>query len=144
MQDKSKVGMVPFDLDVAVDFVKSVGGEPGEVAEGVADRTPQLPMCDALGDTPDRFEILDALHTMKESCSGSDEVTTNMIKHAGKRMLRQIVLTVQRCWTTDPLDWDDLMKKGIGVMLFKKGDRLKPENYRTIMLLSIISRLISK
>eukprot|EP00972_Heterocapsa_arctica_P060464 8916694-Heterocapsa_arctica.AAC.1 len=67
-----------------------------------------------------------------------------MIKHAGKRMLRQIVLTVQRCWTTDPLDWDVLMKKGIGVMLFKKGDRLKPENYRTIMLLSIISRLISK
>eukprot|EP00972_Heterocapsa_arctica_P043586 6435953-Heterocapsa_arctica.AAC.1 len=53
MQDKSKVGMVPFDLDVAVDFVKSVGGEPGEVADGVADRTPQLPMCDALGDTPD-------------------------------------------------------------------------------------------
>ena len=56
------------------------------------------------------------------------------------------VVLCKQCdlWSSDPSEWDDIAHEVEGVMLFKKGDRSNPSNYRCVQLIDVISRLLAK
>ena len=47
-------------------------------------------------------------------------------------------------WKSPEDQWEEIIKAGLGVMLFKSGDKKSLENYRCIVLLSMLSRLLGK
>lgn len=112
--------------------------------EMVADAVAQRPIDASLGFLPTRQEFRRALSALRESSPGKDAVTSIMLRFSGVRAQEQLYRLVCQCWTSDGSSWDSLLTTGLGVMLFKTGDKNSLDNYRCIVLLSMMSRLIGK
>ena len=48
------------------------------------------------------------------------------------------------CGARTPADWEKSVHEGIGIYLHKKGPRNKLDNYRCIMIVSVLSRLVAR
>ena len=47
-------------------------------------------------------------------------------------------------WNTSATLWEEPLKVGVIIPLFKKGDKSDPNNYRGICLLPILSRVLGR
>ena len=99
---------------------------------------------DRLNETPNREEILKAIEEIKESAPGEDEVRIGYIKMACNEVREKIIELVQKMFTVRADKWDDLLKIGLIVPLFKKGDRNEAKNYRGVCLLAMGSRILAR
>jgi hypothetical protein len=72
---------------------------------------------------------------------GEDGITAELIKNAGHELKERLHLLICKIWRDEkmPDDW----KIGFIVPLFKKGDKMKCENYREITLLNVAYKVLS-
>jgi hypothetical protein len=68
-------------------------------------------------------------------------ITTELIKHGGQVLLRRIHKLIYTIWDQErmPADW----KEGLICSVFKKGDKLRCNNYRQITLLNVTYKMLS-
>jgi hypothetical protein len=98
-----------------------------------------------MDDLPTVEEINDTIAALRESAGGEDEVTILMIREAGEAAKEQFRRPVRQLWMTEPEGWETAVKRRVEVMLYKgEGDQTNLDNYRGIMLLSIISRVLGR
>jgi sorting nexin-29 len=71
-----------------------------------------------------------------------DGIPAELYKHGGTKLLQHIHNIVTDAWEREllPAEWE----KGIICLIYKKGDRLRCENYRGITLLSTVYKIFSK
>ena len=97
-----------------------------------------------MNEVPEREEIEEAMKEMKESAPGEEGVRIGYIRFACEEMKARIIRIVQEMFEHDAGRWDDSLKVGIMIPLFKKGDRNDKNNYRGVCLLSMGSRILGR
>ena len=142
---KSREGQEPFTLKEMRDHVEKIGSDPGHVSDETLERgVPKVATDWTLDRPPCDAEVQEALKLMRESAASGDEVTVRMMKLAGRRFQKLLGSLVRSLWCTDPADWEKSVHEGIGIFLHKKGPRNKLDNYRCIMIVSVLSRLVAR
>lgn len=117
-----------------------------EVGQDPLAGVPQTPIQEHLGIPPTDSEIDDAVNKMRDSSAGKDEVRIDMIRTAPERFKEELRRLIGEMWES-PQDeelWTSNTRSSKLVLLFKKGDRKDPKNYRAISLLCIVSRIIAR
>ena len=89
-------------------------------------------------------DVMEAIKAVKDSAPGADGVRISFIRLADKTVQREIVALVQELQHTPPLEWQQCIKVGQVVPLFKKGSRKDLNNYRGVCLLIMASRILAK
>ena len=121
------------EIDEAVGAVRDLRGtEEARDAEAL------------LNETPQEEEIERAVKRMKESAPGKDGVRLCYIKEAPPEVKAELVRMVKFMFENRAHKWEDELKTGQMVPLFKKGDRNDKNNYRGICLLAMGSRVLGK
>ena len=59
-------------------------------------------------------------------------------------MLEEVVRIVQYMFQNPAENWEDTLRTGMVIPLFKKGERDDPNNYREVCLLSLGSRILAR
>ena len=67
-----------------------------------------------------------------------------MIKFADETSKERIIQLIKDMYEIPPTDWEDCIKVGLVVPLFKKGERNNINNYRGVCLLTMESRMLAK
>ena len=81
---------------------------------------------------------------MEDSAPGEDGIRLGFIKKASKELQQAVVLKIKAMWNTSATVWEEPLKVGVTIPLFKKGDKNYPNNYRGICLLPILSRVLGR
>jgi len=70
-----------------------------------------------------------------------DDIIMELIKNASQELKKRLHALICKIWRDEkmPDDW----KVGLLVPLFKKGDKMKCENYRGITLLNVAYKVLS-
>ena len=123
----------PQVLEEAVDEAEDLRGR--EDAEEWAER---------LNRVPDMEEIVDQMKKMRDSSPGEDGVRISYLLKGGQKVLEEVVRIVQFMFQNGAETWEDALRSGVVVPLYKKGDRDDPGNYRGVCLLSIGSRILAR
>ena len=92
----------------------------------------------------DRGEIECAIKEIRESAPGKDGVRIGYIRYASEEVKGRVIRLVQRMFEEGPGGWEDSLRKGVMVPLFKKGDRNDRNNYRGVCLLAMGSRILAR
>ena len=90
-----------------------------------------------------KMEIDNTLKTLKNRKSaGEDGITNEMLKYGGPHLWEQIYVLIDQVFriSTIPEEW----KTNIVISIFKKGEKLNPNNYRGINLLNTHLKLTTK
>ena len=141
----SKEGLQQFSLDELRSQAMKSSGELKPIDPLLIQRVvPELPEATWLGLPPSDQEISEALLSLRESAAGLDEVTMNLLRYSGARARWQLRLMINTMWTQPPEQWDEISKRGISVALHKSGPKDELDNYRFVVLLPAISRVIAK
>ena len=135
----SKVSKDRFEND------PSVLEEAVEEAEDLRGTEKAKVWSDRLNSVPEKVEILEQMGKMRDAAPGEDGVRLSYLLKGGTRMHDRIVEIVQYMFLNDAEKWEDSLKSGVVVPLFKmKGDRDDPGNYRGVCLLSLASRILAR
>ena len=94
--------------------------------------------------TLEREEIEKAIREIKDGAPGIDGVSIKMIKFADGTCKERIVQLIKDMYERPPPEWEDSIKVGLVVPLFKKGERSNINNYRGVCLLTMGSRILAK
>ena len=137
-------GATEIDVEQGRDFLHNRGAQPGEVDESKVEAMSQDVTDETLGWRPSYHELLTALTQMKETAPGPDEITRNMLLHGGPELQHAVIACLQQLWDTPRDQWPTSLHRIEAVMLHKKGDRSKAQNYRYIMLIQIALRILGK
>ena len=97
-----------------------------------------------LNETPEEEEIMEALKEVKDSAPGKDEIRISYIEYADERTQKWIIEMVKNMFEERANQWDQDLKEGHMVPIFKKGDRNDPNNYRGVVMLAMISRVLAR
>jgi hypothetical protein len=100
--------------------------------------------CEDLGQPITDEEVMREWRKVKDGAPGEDGVRMAFIKKADAATQAYIAGKVRELSETEPDTWDQTIKTGLVVPLFKKGDRADPKNYRGICLLSLATRLLAR
>ena len=92
----------------------------------------------------EREEIEQAIREIKDGAPGIDGVSIKMIKFADEMCKERIIQLIKDMFESPPTDWEDCIKVGLVVPLFKKGERNNINNYRGVYLLTMGSRILAK
>ena len=92
----------------------------------------------------EREEIEKAIREIKDRAPGIDRVSIKMIKFADGTCKERIVLLIKGMYEKPPTEWEDFIKVGLVVPLFKKGERNSINTYRGVCLLTMGSRILAK
>ena len=93
---------------------------------------------------PTSEEIRKKMAKMKDSAPGEDGIRLGCIKKASKEIQNAVVLKVKNMWNTPANTWEESLKVGAIIPLFKKGDKSDPNNNRGICLLPMLSRVLGR
>ena len=99
---------------------------------------------DLLNEPPSEEEVIKEIKAMKNSAPGKDGVRLKCIRASGVAMEGEITRLVQFMFSNGAHKYDEKLKTGQIVPLFKKGDRNDKNNYRGVCLLSMGSRILAK
>ena len=80
---------------------------------------------------------------MRDSSPGEEGVFPYLLK-GGLEIKQMIVDLVQFMFSNSAEQWEESLKVGVIVPLFKKGDRDNPGNYRGVCLLPMARRILSR
>ena len=124
----------------AASFEKLYGCAPS-VDSSVLDALPQRPEMTDLDHVPTDKEIRRALGKLHHTAPGESGLPAAIWKALGETaesfaLVRQIVITF---WTSEELP--DELELGLLSILFKKGSRSDPNNYRGIMMLEVAYKI---
>ena len=97
-----------------------------------------------LGRPPERAEVEREMRKMKDASPGEDGVRLGYLLKGGEKLMAEVVRIVRFMWGNGAETWEDLLRSGVVVPLFKKGDRNNPGNYRGVCLLSMGSRIVAR
>ena len=97
-----------------------------------------------MNEIPTRGDIVEVMKEMKESAPGEDGVRISFIRYACEEMKEEVIEMVRKMFVSRAHEWSDLLKGGVIVPLFKKGDREDPGNYRGVCLLAMGSRILGR
>ena len=138
-------GHAPFSLKQLREHNLRVSDAAKSVDLGVIDASvPQQAVAHELGDLPAWTEFMEAMRSVKDSSPGKDGVSILMIQCGGRRLHQEIYATICRMWCSDAEQWALLLRTGLGVTLLKEGDRNDLDNYRAVVLLPMVSRILSR
>ena len=98
---------------------------------------------DSMNARIDRGEIECAIKEIRESAPGKDGVRIGYIRNASEEVRGRVIRLVQRMFEEGPGSWEESLRKGVMVPLFKKGDRNDRNNYRGVCLLAMGSRILA-
>ena len=93
---------------------------------------------------PTSEEIRKEMAKMRDSAPGEDGIRLGYIKKASKEIQDAVVLNVKNMWNTSANTWEEPLKVGAIIPLFKKGGKSDPNNYRGICLLPMLSRVLGR
>ena len=97
-----------------------------------------------LNETPEEDEIDRAIAKMKESAPGKDGVRLCYVKESPPEIRTELVRMVKFMFENRAHKWEDELKTGQIIPLFKKGDKNDRNNYRGVCLLAMGSRILGK
>ena len=97
-----------------------------------------------LNETPDNEEIEEEMKKVKDSAPGEDEVRMKYINLACEDVREGVVRLVKFMFETRGETWEESLKSGVVVPIFKKGDRNSSNNYRGVCLLAMASRILGR
>ena len=137
-------GKMDHDMSALRDHCQTVSGSLQEVSDDVLSHVPAGTVAHWLGNTPSPDEVRLAVRKLRDCSPGRDEITAGMLRWAGPRAMDCVISIIQSLWVSHPDIWPTSIKQGVGVYLHKKGDRHDLGNYRIIMLLPIISRVLAR
>ncbi len=104
----------------------------------LSDNTPSVsPLLDSI---PTSDEILLAMKTLKNTPPGVDKIYAFSCKNGISFLLEPLTILIQECWLNSSIP--DYWKLGKAFYLFKKGDPLCVDNYRTITLQTTYYKLL--
>ena len=89
-------------------------------------------------------EILKEWAKVKEKAPGEDNIRMICLKSALIEFQKRIVKVMQNMFTTSAEYWDDIVKVGLIIPLHKKGAKDKPDSFRGVCLLSMVSRILAR
>mmetsp|Transcript_102993 Transcript_102993/g.296578 ORF Transcript_102993/g.296578 Transcript_102993/m.296578 type:complete len:1838 (+) Transcript_102993:1524-7037(+) len=145
LDERSSRGKEPHSLAEIRDYLYKLGNEDFEFdASELEMGLPAVHTNEAMDRLPTEEEILGTLQTVRETAPGKDEVTALMLKEGGEMFRAELVHVIRALWVTDPVDWDPVLHSALGRRLYKKGLRTDVANYRTIWLISLLTRLLAK
>jgi hypothetical protein len=72
---------------------------------------------------------------------GEDDIIVELIKNASRELKMRLYVLICKIWRDEKTP--DNFKVGLTVPLFKKGDKMKCENYQGIMLLNVTYKILS-
>ena len=75
---------------------------------------------------------------IKYSAPGEDGIRLGFINKTSKEIQDVVVLKAKDMWNTSATFWEEPLKVGVIILLFKNGDKSVPNNYRGIRLLPIL------
>ncbi len=136
-----------YPADQAADHLWRISGGPNRppTHAQVLEAHPQRPSATQLAAVPDPEEVWAAVKEMRVSAAGDDEVTIDMIRAGGPAVQKATVDLVQKLWREKGEHWEPSVVRGVVHMLWKrKGHRRDLDQYRGIVLLTIISRLVAR
>jgi hypothetical protein len=84
-------------------------------------------------------EVQEAIRSIKNGKpAGHHGITSEMIKRLGENGIQTLLEVFRKAWAAGkiPQDWEI----GILISIYKKGDRLDCNNYRSITLLSVVAK----
>jgi hypothetical protein len=90
---------------------------------------------------PSQEEMEKAICNLKTNkAPGEDDITAELIKNGSRGLKERLHVLICKIWKDEkmPDDW----KVGLIVPLFKKGDKMKCENYRGITLLNAAYKIL--
>jgi sorting nexin-29 len=91
---------------------------------------------------PSQEEMEKAICNLKTNkAAGEDNITAELIKNASCELKERLHVLICKIWRDEkmPDDW----KVGLIVSLFKKGNKMRCENYRGITLLNVAYKILS-
>ena len=88
-------------------------------------------------------EVREAIHTLgNRKSAGVDNIPIELFKAGGEETIKVLTDFCNAVWKTRR--WPEEWKASIFIPLFKKGDKKKCGNYRTISLISHASKILLK
>ena len=84
------------------------------------------------------------MKAMRDGAPGEDGARLNYLMYGGEEVFMEVVNLVVFMWTKGADCWEDSLKLGIMIPLFKKGDRKDPNNYRGVVLLAMGRRIVAR
>ena len=123
----------PEELEAAADLVEDIS------------QTDKARRCaDILETTPSREEILSEMKKMRESAPGEDGVRLIYLFKGGPEVLDKVIQMVQCMFEIGAENWEESLRTGLVIPLYKKGDRNNANNYRGVCLLAMGSRILAR
>ena len=89
-------------------------------------------------------EMQEAMEEVKDSAPGKDEVRMRYIREACAELKINIMDLITRMFNSRAASWSAILKIGLMVAIFKKGNRNEAGNYRGVVLLSMASRILAR
>ena len=89
-------------------------------------------------------EVEEAIKEMRDSAPGEDGVRIGYIRAACREVKEKVVEMVRFMFRNRADRWEEGLKGGIIVPLFKKGNRQEVSNYRGVCLLAMGSRILAR
>ena len=123
----------PEEIDEAVDKAEDLRGS--DQAKEWEER---------LNKVPDFEEVVEQMKLMRDSAPGEDGIRLSYLLKGGRKVLEEVVAVIQHMFLNGADSWEEALRVGIVVPLFKKGDRNEPGNYRGVCLLSLGSRILAR
>ena len=84
------------------------------------------------------------MRKMRDAAPGEDGARLSYILNGGEEVVDQLVALIQFMWENGADSWEDSLKIGVIIPLFKKGDMSIPSNYRGVCLLPMGRRILAR
>ena len=121
------------EIEEVISWIPDRRSEAKAIREGVR-----------LGKPITKTEVKKEWKEIKESAPGKDSITIKMIRNAHPSVQDAFAEKIVRLSETSPDQWEQTLKEGMVIPLFKKGDRKNLNNYRGVCLLAMASRIIAR
>ena len=102
---------------------------------------PHDPVMDMVREPSEEDVIRIVGRLRNNKASGIDGMAGELLKYGGRRLHVEMAKQIQKIWREEriPTDWEE----AIYVPLFKKGDRMRCENYRGLAILTIGYKILA-
>ena len=115
-----------------------------DMIEDISETDEAKMWAEQLDGIPDREEIMTQMKKMRDSAPGQDGVRLAYLMLAGPEIIDKLVNMVQYMFQNGAEKWEESLKVGLVIPLFKKGDRNDANNFRGVVLLAMGSRIVAR